>query len=702
MLIILVILLYLVPSFFCNDLMFDLVDAPNEIELGKPLDVKWKISSNYKEYNFTINMLFINNINNIGFNITTIQSNDILYQNNTSTHFVSTNNSTSVFKELEDNNVLDENVTNQNITEVINTFDYYITTIQIINKQCYFRDTPLEGWTLKAEINASHIKTKKEEQSASSLENKKRHLDCANSCIEKKCQPKKEIINREIENKLTSDKKKEEDQKFPISFIVIFSLILLLSLLVVGVIIYDKKFKKKEDDPIPIFSVEDSSYCYDINNHSPILSNASYHSNGLDKSLLGVNRGNNKNNTLTASPKIMDQARLSVQLHPLNGVGDFYSHSSQHSSKTKLSENSYNKNPREFHKPESNVNYNIQSNFSSPESPNMTALSPISMASTIPFIPSPKPAKKRSSRYENNHTKHPYIYSESAVVIEKKQNNSFLFSESPMLSETKSRISDKHSYVSNHTENDEEAKVLSSKHYVLSNFEGDYEKEELNLHYGDIVSVINILPDGWAYGELLMKYNAYDTDNNVNNMKTSQIKQRKFGYYPIKCLSHEEESDESNSPLKKIEEENQNDLKNLDIKPAAKQINEINDKDNHHSRTKSNNESTSSILKSNMETQDKSVTNKRKSFNNKRTSFLKLFKRKSNDLALPTKDSLLYYNEPNSLSEKMTVSSKDIIISDSDSDTDTVYHDAEDEGSDKNNIKRNSKRISARSSISYI
>jgi hypothetical protein len=687
---------------FCFEI--DFVDVPNVVELGKPLDIKWNVSNDYKNYNFTINMLFYHASNGITFNITTIQSNELFYPNNTNTntHFENTIHTSIIKRSKDDDSTLDENISTQNSTEAINTVDIYKTTIQIENKQCNFRNTPLDGWTLKADVHGMNTETKEKFNSNYSSEKIKRQLDCNDPCIENDCKPKVEEKNREVGSNINGKKAEEKDKsKLPLSYIIGFSSLLLISFLVFAVLIYEKKFKKKEDDPIPIFSVEDSSYCYDMNNHSPILGNVSYQSNILDKSLLGVNRGIDRNNRLTASPKMMDQAHLSVQLHPINNVSDYYSHSSQHSSKTKISDNSYNKNPQELHKPESNVNYNIPSNISSPESPNMTALSPISMASTIPFIPSPKPVKKMSSRYENNHIKHPYIYSESPIVIDKKPNNSFLFQESPRLSETKSRISDKHSFTSNHTENEDEAKVLSSKHYVLSDFEGDYDKEELVLHYGDIVSVINILPDGWAYGELLMKYNSYDiNNNNANNMKKSQTKYRKFGYYPIRCLSHEEESDESNSPPKKMaEEENQNDLKKIDASSVPKPINNMDNqdkKDSHHTKTNSN----SSAFKSNIETKDKLVNNKRKSFN-KRTSFLKLFKRKSNDINIPNKDTLLCYNEPNNVNDKITISSRDVIINDDDSDTDTIYHDAE-EAEKNNNIKYNSKRISARSSISYI
>jgi len=587
MLIIFTILLYLIPSYFCFNFTFE--DVPNEVEFGKPIDIKWNVSSDYKKYNFTINMTFCHSENNGCIDIATIQSIELNYQNNT--HFVSTNSGTSLIPRSEDDKVLDENYLKNNITE---TVDNYITTIQIDNKECYFRNKPIDKWNLQAHIQGTNTKNKKKVDFTSKSKVIKRQLDCNNPCIENGCKPGGlEKSNREAESKITGNQKNKnnkDESNFPTSFVIIFSLILFLTLMILGITIYNRKFKKKEDDPIPIFSVEDSSYCYETNNQSPILSGVSYHSNILDKSLLGVNKGNGKNNVLTASPKMMDQAHLSVQLHPLNNVNDCYSHSSQHSSKTKVTDNSYNKNPQELYKPESNINY-VPSNFSSPESPNMTALSPISMASTIPFISTPKPVKKKSSRYENNHVKHPYIYSDTPIIIEKKQRNSYLFSESPMLSETKSRISDKHSFVSHHTDNEDETKVLSSKHYVLSNFEGDYDKEELDLHYGDIVSVINILPDGWAYGELLLKYNSYDINGNNVNMKKHHTKSRKFGYYPIKCLSPEEESDESNSPSKKVtEKENQNDLKIYDIPSVVKQMN---NKDNHNNKTKSNEESPS-------------------------------------------------------------------------------------------------------------
>jgi len=442
---------------------------------------------------------------------------------------------------------------------------------------CFFKDKPVDNWYLLGTIKFSETNTTSFRSGIL-----KRNLICDDeTCKEDACnnylRPENNtetIPNNNTEmipNNNTKDKdanqstlKEENNESKKIKFpylSILFQLTLIALIITACCLVYINKFKKKEEDPIPIFSVEDSSYCCDMSVHSPVL-------------------GQSKTSGVNQSSKAADQSHLSVQLHPINPVNDYYSHSSQNSNRTKgiNPDNSY-KISHEIQK--QNKENGNTSDHSNSGSPYLAALSPISMASSIPLVLSPKPKiiKKKSFKYDNNvkyyrNSESPNVYADSSVIVDKKSNNSRLFSESPMLSDNMSGISKKLSFNSTNTDNEEETKVLSSKHYVLSNFEGDYNKEELNLHYGDIVSVINILPDGWAYGELLLKYNAY-TKTEMKSNKNS--KYRKFGYYPIKCLSPDEESDESNSPPKKIiEEENHRDLEVPEISSDSDSLNNLN------------------------------------------------------------------------------------------------------------------------------
>jgi hypothetical protein len=578
---------------------------------------------------------------------------------------------------------------------------------------CYFKEKSIENWYLLGSVIYS-----KSNQTHFNSKMLKRNLICEGECKEDLClknlnSNSTEIIpnnnaqnnsdngidsvkEKSINNSSSNEGNKNNNKKKQFPYItVLFFGILGLLILAAGSIVYIKKFKKKEDDPIPIFSVEDSSYCCDMSAHSQVLGNASFHSNAMERAILNINREN------TNQTKIADQSHLSVQLHPIGPVNDGYSHSSQASSRTRetiATDNSF-----KISQEKQNELNGVSLNHSNTGSPYLATLSPISMASSIQFVSSPKPKKKVSVRHDNTKYHHnsplPNVYAESAVIVDKKANSSYLISELPVISDNRSGISSKRSFNSTN----EETKVLSSKHYVLSNFEGDYDKEELNLHYGDIVSVINILPEGWAYGELLLKYDAY-TKTKMKPLKGSRF--RKFGYYPIKCLSPDEGSEESNSPPKKIfDEENE-------ILAESASINEIdyNSKDkgkfiNQHELLlplplKENNPETEI---NNKEVSTPKTVKTINSKSSKRSSILKIFKRTSKDFKKANKEAGIYYSEPNSSDEKL--SSKEIIINDNDSDTETVYHDAEEEEENATNInnasKFDSKRISVRSSISY-
>jgi len=591
-------------------------------------------------------------------------------------------------------------------------------TMELEDSPCYFKEKSIENWYLLGSVIYS-----KSNQTHFNSKMMKRNLICEGKCKEDLCLKnlnsnnstglipnnntqsnngndngnikEKSINNSSLNEGNENNNKKKSFPYIPVLFVGTLGILILAA----GGIVYVKKFKKKEDDPIPIFSVEDSSYCCDMSAHSQVLGNASFHSNAMEKTILSINRAN------TNQTKIADQSHLSVQLHPISSINDGYSHSSQASSRTRetvATDNSF-----KISQEKQNELNGISLSHSNSGSPYLAALSPISMASSIAFVSSPKPQKKMSVRHDNN-TKHhhnspiPNVYAESAVIVDKKANNSYLISEIPVISDNRSGISSKRSFNSTN----EETKVLSSKHYVLSNFEGDYDKEELNLHYGDIVSVINILPEGWAYGELLLKYDAY-TKTKMKPLKGSRF--RKFGYYPIKCLSPDEESEESNSPPKKIlEEENE-------ILAESASINEIdyNSKDNKDKEKFINQDklllplpSTKQADINNKEVSTPKTVKTINSKSSKRSSILKIFKRSSKDLNKTNKEPGIYYSEPNSSDEKL--SSKEIIINDNDndndSDTETVYHDAEEEenSTNKNKVpKFDSKRISVRSSISY-
>jgi len=577
------------------------------------------------------------------------------------------------------------------------------TTLEFEDSQCYFKEKSIDDWCILGSIifsknNQTHFTSKK----------LKRKLICNGECKEDLCinylNNNNTVVipnnNNTISNSINdnnnnyvkdkalsnntlneSNKKNNKKKEFPYITILFFVTLVTLVLVAVGIICVIK-FKKKEDDPIPIFSVEDSSYSCDMSIHSPVLGNASYHSNT-------INNVQPRASTICHSPKVADQSHLSVQLRPINSISDYNSHSSQNNIRNKGTidkSNSY-KIAEELQK-QDEIN-GILPDHTITESPFLAELSPISKSSTIPFVSSPKVSH------------HYNTYTESSIILDKKANNSHLISDSPILSDSKSRNSSRHSFNSTN----EEMKVLSSKHYVLSNFEGDYDKEELNLHYGDIVSVINILPEGWAYGELLLKYNAY-TKTKKKPMKKSRY--RKFGYYPIRCLSLDEESNEINSPSKKILEEEENkDLNDLDMSSDSDSISGFNHI-NHINKTDKSlvNEAKvplplpSTPYYSKLVSKEESSPITTNSKNSKRNSILKIFKRNSNDFNIPNKDQLIYINESNSSNEKM--SSREIINGDNDSDSETIYHDAEEEERKVNNSSNfDSKRISVRSYISY-
>jgi len=577
---------------------------------------------------------------------------------------------------------------------------------------CFFSNQPVDNWQIVAETNF------KDHTDTVNSRNITRELICFNPlCVPEIGCPNYapinnatdlpiETSNRDIEpsnakadnveintdnQQIDNIKKVDDNKRQKYIFYSVLSLsIMVLAILFISVL-YVKKFKKKEDDPIPVFSVEESSYCYDGNTHSPPLASASYNSAVMERSFLSSKSGNGQTK-YCHSPKAADQSHLSVQLHPINSVNDGFSHSSQNSNRSRgttaaLSIKSSQKIDT------SDINIKI----SNPDSPNFTSLSPVSMASTIPFIPTQKSNKKKSVRSDKKHNlpPSPHVYSDTPIVIEKKGSNSYLFANTSMVSEARSKISEKRSFQSSRTGSEVEAKVLSSKHYVLSNFEGDDSKEELNLHYGDIVSVINILPDGWAYGELLLKYNHYESNGNPKT-KTNEPEYRRFGYYPIKCLSPDEEDEVMPSNDKK---ENLPELKSLassngngngnanngqnDKAPLPRTLNPSENSTNNiyfaHPRSVGNN--------SNM-THHKSKSSR----GSKRSSIFNMLKRSSKDYS---KEALVYYNEPHEHNEKYN--SRD--FSDTESSAGTVYHDAEETEQHRSSI--DPKRISVRSSFSY-
>ncbi|OUM57918.1 hypothetical protein PIROE2DRAFT_21426 [Piromyces sp. E2] len=601
------------------------------------------------------------------------------------------------------------------------------------NDTCFFSNKPVDNWYIKADILYD-----KEILYSTNTTNTNRELICHNpNCVEEGCpnfvannstissaettnnrelvpSNKESMENSKIDNNKIEDNdnninKNNNPQKKT------FILLLSISLVIVAVafisVLYIKKFKKKDDDPIPIFSVEESSYCYDGNTHSPPLGSASYNSAILEKSILSSNRSINGQLKYCHSPKAADQSRLSVQLQPINSVNDCYSHSSQNSNRSKA----HSVKSSQEKQNETNEN-NLK--VLNPESPNFTSLSPVSMTSTIPFIPNSKPSKKKSVRSETSKKysmpPSPRVYAETPIVIEKKVSNSYLFTDTSMLSEGKSRISNKRSFQSSHVESDVEAKVLSSKHYVLSNFEGDDSKEELNLHYGDIVSIINVLPDGWAYGELLLKYNHYENNGNPR-LKSKGHKYRKFGYYPISCLSPDEEDDENNSNNDKKEksiesnkataskDKNNNSNDNIDQDekaPLPKRLDASEVNSNNilfvHPRATGNaleNSNNNALFVHPRSTGN--TFNTKSSKSSKRSSLLNMFKKSSRDFG---KDPLVFYNEPNGYNEK--TNSREVNFSDVESNAGTEYLDAE-EGSEQKRNSLDPKRISVRSSFSY-
>ncbi|ORX60097.1 hypothetical protein BCR36DRAFT_342444 [Piromyces finnis] len=548
------------------------------------------------------------------------------------------------------------------------------------NDTCFFNNKSQDNWYLKADLQINEMQ--KLTINSTIIP---RELNCKNSnCIEIGCPNyvnknstdlptetiKKELVPPPNSN-LIENKSKKQDGSRNYIYLIILGVISLFFAIAVVMALYVSKLKKKDDDPIPIFTVEESSFCYDKN--TPPLGSASYNSAAMEKSFLSENKNNNDNPRYCHSPKLADHNLLSVKLHP---ISDSYSHSSQNSNRSKGTIALSIKSTQD--------KQNIVPN---PDSPNFTSLSPISMASTIPFIPD----KKKSLRNEKNDKtfnlpQSPNVYSESPIVLDKKVSNSYLFADTSMASEAKSKISMKRSFQSNYSGSEAETKILSSKHYVLSNFEGDDSKEELKLHYGDIVSIINLLPDGWAYGELLLKYNSYENDNNPKS-RTKGHKYRKFGYYPIKCLSHDEEEGDEIIPSNDDKKDNHQELKNPLPSKTTDKNNGKNDKKplskvidtNNYSNDGTNN----MLFVHPRSTGNNTIETK----SSKRSSLLNMLKRNSMDV-------LACYSEPNSSSEK--VSSREININDGDSTTGTIYHDAEEE-----DMNYNSKRISVRSSFSY-
>jgi len=648
--------------------------------------------------------------------------------------------------------------------KILNETNYFNGTTLFNNDICYFYGKPINDWQIRAEV----VNNDNEEYF---FDTKKinRELICEDApCIEEACTtdnpnalPTEEgtpVTGREapiIPSSIKPFNINDEPKKdYTLLLIILISLTLIIVSISIGTWIYFKKFKKKEEDPIPIFSVEESSYCCEPPGYTPPLVNVSYHSNNADKSLLSLSKNSNisqQKTTYSYSPKNMN---LSVQLQPISPVNDYYSHSSQNSNRSRVTNTS-------FKIKQDNNNNNevksISSKQSNSPSPNF---SPISLSTSIPNVSMQKIDKKKPVKNDSNDNKNnrdynsppsPNVYTESAVV-----------------NEVRSKISDKHSYHANPSNDEKEStKVLSSKHYVLSTFEGDYDKEELNLHYGDIVSVINILPDGWAYGELLMNYKAYGSNSNNDKVKrNSKVKQRKFGYYPIKCLSPNEdgeaeevipestnkEKDISRQELKPIDlptddsnSYNYNYEKEKSPLPKSPQKEDNHTKDNNnenhkesivHNKSNDNNKNSNDNNKNNdnhKENDNKTINinnndndkndenNKRKILlmhsrstsntvntrNSKRSSFLNIFKRASKDFSISSKEAVFIFSEPNSYHRKQN--SRESVFNESNSIAETIYHDAQGEEAEAevevtNTTTHNKKyinRTSMRSSLSY-
>jgi len=617
-------------------------------------------------------------------------------------------------------------------------------------------------------------------------------------CIEKACTnpnnnngtkviPTDVKIDKQVHTPNPNDTNNDTKKNFNILLIVLILLSLFIILIAISISIYLKSFKKKEEDPIPIFSVEDSSYCYE-----PPLS--------MDKSLINASKNLNNDQqkiSYNNTRKNINQIGLSVQLQRFNPINDYSSQISQNSNRSRTTNNTY-------RIKQDNYNNEVKSELSGHSNFGSPPISPISISSSVPIVSVQKINKKKSLK--------------SDISINKNNKNYYNppspygGAESPTVVEAKPKITDKHSNYSSHTKNEKESsKVLSSKHYVLSTFEGDYDKEELNLHYGDIVSVINIYPDGWAYGELLMKYNSYGS--NIDNDKVkldTKSKQRKFGYYPIKCLSLNEDTDEVvPEPPKNMKEVKNQNLKPIDIpaddsnsynyndgkdmyerekasllypiSPLSNNSSNVNDNNNNNSgesvnssknnkininqndnsnnSINSNNNNKNNINnnidndgnnkndnhkdnnnhknndhykdKNNQKTNDKQKDNdnhKNDSDNNKkklirmhkrsasntintrsskRSSIFNLFKRASRDFSMTSKEVIHIYSEPNSSHKKQN--SIENSFNDTDSTTETIYHDARGEeaivevanSNSPYNKSYNLNRLSVRSFISF-
>jgi len=753
------ILLTLISYVYCIE--FNFTNVPEKFIPGESLNIGFNLLDNVNQTEYTINFSLcqLNNCNNAG-----------------------------VWKTFNE-------INNYNISTIFN------------NDICYFYDKPTNDWLIRAEIIISD-----DEKLYFDSEKLDRELICEDKrCIEKACtnpnnnnnnnnnSPKVIPVDAEIDKQLhtPNDPNSETEKKISILVIIFVIFTLFIILVAISISIYLKSFKKKEEDPIPIFSVEDSSYCYE-----PSLS--------MDKSLINagkISSNDQQKIPYNNSPKAVNQIGLSVQLQRINPINDYNSQISQNSNRSRITNNTY-RIKQDNYNNEVKSELSEHSNFGSPP------ISPISISSSIPVVSVQKINKRKSLK--------------SDININKNQKNYYnppspsVCTESPTVVEIKPKVADKHF---NHAKYEKEsAKVLSSKHYVLSTFEGDYDKEELNLHYGDIVSVINILPDGWAYGELLMNYNSYDSNYNNDKVKlNTKGKQRKFGYYPIKCLSLNEDTDETiPEPSKNMKKIKHHDLKQIDIptddsnsynyndgkdmyerekatllypvSPLGKNSTNINDNNNNNNNNNNDNgesvnSSKSNIIninkndnsnnsinnnnnnksninnnitndnnnkndkndnhkdnnnhknndhnkeKNNNKSNDKHKDNdnhkndsdknsdnnkkklirihKRSASNtintrtSKRSSIFNLFKRASRDFSMTSKEVIHIYSEPNSSHKKQN--SVESIFDDSDSSTETIYHDARGEeaiveienSNSPYNKSYNLNRLSVRSFISY-
>jgi len=402
----------------------------------------------------------------------------------------------------------------------------------------------------------------------------------------------------------------------------------------------------------------------------------------MEKSFLSVNQQR------SPSLRAADQSHLNVQLHPVNDGISHHSQSSYRLKNVSESEVSFRSSP------ELKKNNDLNGINSDTGSPFLTSLSPISMSSSL-YIQSSKPSRNNSLRYDKTSNKYYHISPSPNVYTDS------IIAESPLFSEKMSEIAKKRSFNSyNNSNNEEDIKLLSSKHYILSNFEGDYNKEELNLHYGDIVSIINILPDGWAYGELLLKYDSY-TKTNVKPSKGS--KYRKFGYYPLKCITPEEESEETNTPPKiLLEEDDSKDLKLINISTDEDETESINKNYTIEKEILSEKNSNKSLPPPLPKTHRSRASTLNTDNSVKRRSIRNFFKRTSADFSMKQ----IPKDEITDSSNSERLSPNDIIISNSkeESDTETIYHDADDEGSLKSfseSKKNDQKRYSKRSSLSF-